>query len=221
MELAGGRLRVAVQPSSVVRITDARCGTIAHLARGGLLLGSNGQPGCPAVSTPLARIAPLSGTVSVQVVPQPGPADPTGDFHGLVTLRAHKGWARIQLATSQRGGVVTLRPGQTLILRSDLPQAAAAAQPLDYDELREGFRRKIGDVAQQIDHFQREWDQVSQLVRHAPPEDHPSLFLKGVQYQVEIRRAAAVRAELQRRLDLLQRLGDEDPRILPVLHQGR
>ena len=218
VDLAGGRMRAAMRPASVMRIADPRYGTVAHLARGGLVIGVRGRRGAAAVSTPLARVTALGGTVSVHVVPQPGPAGPAGRFRGLVTLRAHDGWARVQLA-SRRGETVALRPGQALILRSG-PSRSPAMQPLPRDEVHQRLVRQREDTERRIAHFRRQWEDVSRMVRDAPREELPRLFVEGVRFQAEIIKAAAVQRDLCRRLDLLQRI-DEDPQILRVVHPER
>jgi hypothetical protein len=218
VDLAGGT-RAAVKPASVVRIVDPRRGMVAHLARGGVILRGPTKPGSPAVSTPLASVAAVGGVVSVHVVPQPGPAGPGDRFRGTVILKAHKGWARVQL-TARQGRTIALRPGQTLILRSDRPQPPRAMQPLDIDELRRLFRRQLDDAQRGRDHFQRQWDQLAQLVRDAPPDELPQIFLRGLQFRSEIQKMDARRRGVQRRLDLLEQI-EQDPRIIRALYRDR
>ena len=217
VDLARGRMRAAVKPASVLRIADPRCGTVAHLSRGGVIMGVREQGGCSAVSTPLARVTALGGAVSVHVVPQAG-ASGEGGFSGLVTLKAHDGWARVQIA-SYRGGAVMLRPGQALILRSGR-RVRAGAQPLAYDEIRRRLERQREGIGQRLEHFRRQWEDVSRMVRFATPEEMPRLFIHGVRFQAEINKSAALQREIDRRLDLLHRI-EQDPEILPVLRRER
>ena len=218
MRLAGGRLVVAMKPASVVRIADPRCGTVAHLARGGLVMRARGKHAGPAVTTPLARVAAVGGAVSVQVLPKPATGEPSPSFRGLVTLRAHDGWARVQLA-SRRGETVTLRPGQTLILRSE-GRPPTGAEPLPHDEIRRRLTAQREAVAQRLAHFRRQWEDVSGMVRYAPPEELPRLFVDGVRFQQQINRHEVVAREIDRRLELLRRI-EEDPQILQALHRER
>ncbi len=218
MRLAGGRLVAAMKPASVVRIADPRSGTVAHLARGGLVMRALGKHAGPAVTTPLARVAAVGGAVSVQVLPKPATGEPSGSFRGLVTLRAHDGWARVQLA-SRRGETVTLRPGQTLILRSE-GRPPTGAEPLPHDEIRRRLTAQREAVAQRLAHFRRQWEDVSGMVRYAPPEELPRLFVDGVRFQQQINRHEVVAREIDRRLELLSRI-EEDPQILQALHRER
>ncbi|MFW6161716.1 MAG: anti-sigma factor family protein [Planctomycetota bacterium] len=223
VDLAGGRLRVAVKPASVVRITDPRCGTVAHLARGGLVIGARRAGGCTAVTTPLARVTALGGAVSVQVVPASEESEESeksgeGGFRGLVTMRVHKGQARVQLA-SRRGHTAVLRSGQTLVLRSG-QRRRAQVQPLPHDEIRRRLAEQRDQVEQRLAHLRRQWEDVSRMVRFAPPEEQAQLFVEGVRFQAQMQQALAIRRAIDRRLGLLDRI-EQDPEILAALRGAR
>jgi len=215
VDLGEGRLRVAVKPASVLRIADRRAGPIAHLYRGGLVCRAR-RGESPAIATPLACVAAGQGAVGVHVVPQGSQGGKPSQFRGTVALVAYDGWARVQVAGPRRA-VVTLRPGQTLVLRSG---RQPMAPPLPAAAIRKRYASQLGEVDRRLAHFKRQWDHVSSRVRMVPPEDHPRLFIDGVRLQAEIHKMMKSRGELRRRIELLEHFQD-DPQALRCLATDR
>jgi len=216
--LGGGRVDAWMRPGSIVRIADPRLGTVAHVARGGMLVRRVGDQGAAAaVSTPLGRVAALDGAVSVHVAPLPSTGSEPQAFRGYVTLAAHNGWAQVQVVGREHK-VVTLRPGQGLVLRSGRGQVA---QPQAAGAIRQRLAGQIRGIKEQMQNLNRQWEHVSAMVREAPREEHPKLFIDGVRLQGMMRKAAIAHGEAARRLKLLECCQDDDRATLRSLQADR
>jgi hypothetical protein len=228
--LAGGRLRVVLEPATVVRITDPPRGTAHEVLRGGAWCRASSARGAPAIASPLARVAASQGVVSVHVNPhRAAGASPTGRFQGEVTLVAHEGGARV-LAGRQRGrkGALALKSGQVLTLRSPgraealrarpgakqgrafvvlrRPDAELPAGPVSVARLREAVERSLREVMTRHGELERARETVAARMRlGARPGEQLQLFRHAAELHEAMRQTEAIHAELGRRLAILRR----------------
>ena len=95
LALAGGRLRVALRPKTIARITDPRSGTALQVLRGEAYCRGSAGENAPLVASPLANVAAGPGAFSLNVTPEPTltsvSAGTIQPFKGVVTLAAHDG----------------------------------------------------------------------------------------------------------------------------------
>jgi len=210
VELASGRMRAVLAPQTVVRITDPRGGAVAYVARGGLFWRVKSERGAPVVASPLLKVAASRGAMSLHVTPKPGYGRERRGFRGIVTLVAHEGEARA-LVPGGRAGVLSLRPGQVLTLRSD--RRAVLVRPRPFEDVRRRLLSRLSQVQSRLAELQRLSEQVSFQFRSAPAERQPVLLQRVVEYQKAMQRIHTDHLELGQRLDLLKRYQDQGRRI--------
>ena len=209
LALAGGRLRVALGPKAVVRITDPRSGAVAQLERGDLYCYASGDEGAPAIGLPLGRVTTSRGLVSMHVVPQSPASGGQSRFQGVVTIVAHDGGARVLVPGRPSG--LALQSNQVLTLSSD-PRVALAA-PVSFDALRRFVEGEIHKAKARHGELDLQWQSIASGFPQGAFGPGGGLFPRAVEVQDALQRTQAIHAELGRRLELLDRYQSQGRRV--------
>ncbi|HPD13818.1 MAG TPA: hypothetical protein PLE19_02660 [Planctomycetota bacterium] len=205
LALAGGRLRVALAPGSVARVTDPRTGTALQLLRGEMSCrGSDGE-NTPMVASPLANVAAGPGLISLAVTPQAtakSAAPGAAPFEGVVTLAAHDGAARV-VVPGRTAGPVPLDRGQVLTLSSDPRRSFSVPVPIE--RVRQSLEsERRGLMARHAD-LQLHWQAIAAGLRGGTMAEPGQLVRYAGDVQDALGQTGAMHAELERRMQLLDR----------------
>jgi len=207
LALAGGRLRVAMAPLTVVRIMDPRTGTALQVVSGEVYCRGSGGGSAPMVACPLANVAAGPGVVSLHVTPEHAP--PGGTEGTMVTLAAHDGAARV-IVQGQGAGAVPLERGQVLTLSTDRRRRLSAPVPIE--RLRELLGAERRAVMARHGELELRWEALL-----GGPGEGPPLFRRAGELQEALSQTRALHGELERRLQFLDRCQAEGQRVLRVV----
>jgi len=202
LALAGGRLRVRLEPRTVIRIPDPNSGTAVHLMRGEMYCRASGDGQSPVVAAPLARVAPENGIVSVHVTPHAKRSAAAGQFQGTVTLVAHDGGARV-LLSGRRPRQLQLARGQVLTLRTD--GSPTLARPVSLDQVRGLVERNLREVMTRHGELELRRDLIAARRHHGSPVEQLQLLRAEGELEEVMRRTRAAHTALNHRLELLDR----------------
>ncbi|HUT35986.1 MAG TPA: hypothetical protein VNE39_21035 [Planctomycetota bacterium] len=217
LALAGGRLRVALAPLTLVRIMDPRSGTALQLVRGEVYCRGSGSEATPMVASPLANVAAGPGVVSLHVTPEPGAKQsPTGaePFRGMVTLAAHDGAARVLVPGRQVAGV-PLQRGQVLMLSTDRRRGYVAPVPIE--RLREVLEAEHRAVRTRHADLELRWEALLGGRLDALRGERAQLPRRAGELQEALSQTRSLHAELERRLKLLDRCQAEGQQVFRLV----
>jgi hypothetical protein len=198
--LAGGRLRVALAPASVVRITDPRTGTALQLIRGEAHCRGSASESTPMVASPLANVAAGPGAFSLRVAPEPA-------AHGaaagtLVTLAAHEGAPRV-VVLGKGAGAMPVESGQVLTLSSD--QRRSLSKPIPIERLRQLLEAERRATMTRHGELELRWEALMQGRPEARRDGLAPLSRHASELQEALGQTRALHTRLQNDLNLLDR----------------
>ncbi len=203
LNLAGGKLKAALGPGTIVRVTDPRTGAALQVLRGEVYFRATASRGVPLVATPLGRVAPGSGLVSVHVQPQPLRRSP--GFHGTVTLVAHDGRAAVTIGRTRR--LVPVRRGQVVALRTE--GGAGLLGPTPLERLRQEVDRRLAATAARRNQLAATRRQLADRLRQAPVEAQGEIFRRVAELEEALRRFEALNAHLLHQRAILEKCQDK------------
>jgi len=215
LALAGGRLRVALAPGSLVRVMDPRSGTALQLLRGEAYCRGSGGESTPMVACqgpPLANVAAGPGVVSLHVTPEP--AAPGAAPGTMVTLAAHDGAARV-VVPGQGTGAMPLRSGQVLTLSSD--RGRSLSQPIPIERLRAALEAERRAVVTRHGDLELRWEALLAGMPEGLPGGRAQLARRAAELQEALGQTRALHARLEHNLRLLDRCQAEGQRAFRLV----
>ena len=218
LSLAGGKLRAALGPGTIVRVMDPRTGAALQVLRGEVYFRATASRGVPLVATPLGRVAPGPGLVSLHVQPQPLSRAP--GFHGTVTLVAHDGHAAVAIGRTRR--LVPVRSGQVVALRTE--GGTGLLGPTRLERLRQEVDRRLAATAARRNQLAATRQQLADRLRQAPVEAQGELFRRVAELEEALRRFDALNAHLLHQRAILEKCREKATahfRLLLLPSKGR
>ncbi len=212
LALAGGRLRVALAPGSLVRIMDPRGGTALQLVRGEAYCRGTGGESTPMVASPLANVAAGPGVVSLHVTPEP--AAPGAAPGTMVTLAAHDGAARV-IVHGQGTGAMPLRSGQVLTLSSE--RGRGTSQPIPIGRLRQALEAERRAVMTRHGDLELRWEALMAGMPEGVLGARAQLARRAGELQEALGQTRTLHARLEHNLKLLDRCQAEGQRAFRLI----